>query len=129
MTPRQARQAPSYSMQGLRLLYTHKVVSAIVLIGPRDALPALRKQLATETEVQTFTDQQVREAVEFIATARPAVVALDEQFAESPRGEALMGRIADDTALSSCDVRVLARERQAPPPAPSAESQRTTPPV
>src|SRR5918993_5339475 len=125
MTPRQARQAPSYSMQGLRLLYTHKVVSAIVLIGPRDALPALRKQLATETEVQTFTDQQVREAVEFIATARPAVVALDEQFAGSARGEALMGRIADDAALSSCDVRVLARNPGAAVAPSSPESPRT----
>jgi len=96
-------------MQARRLVYTHQVVSAIVLIGPRDALVTLRKQLATESAVQTFTDHEVREAVEFIATARPAIVALDEQFAVSARGEALVGRITDDPALKACDVRILSR--------------------
>jgi PilZ domain len=98
-------------------------VSAIVLIGPRDALAKLREQLATENEVQTFTDHDVREAVEFIATARPAIVALEEEFAVSARGEALIGRITDDPALTSCDVRVLSREprlRTAAAPAPAA---------
>jgi hypothetical protein len=97
-------------MQARRVVYTHQVVSAIVLIGPKDALAMLRKQLATESAVQTFTDHEVREAVEFIATARPAIVALDEQFAVSARGEALVGRITDDPALKACDVRVLARQ-------------------
>jgi hypothetical protein len=106
-------------MQAGRLVYTHQVVSAIVLIGPRDALAMLRQQLATENEVQTFTDHEVREAVEFIATARPAIVALAEEFAVSARGEALIGRITDDPALKSCGVRVLSSGSGAPTTAPS----------
>ena len=87
---------PSHSMQAGRLVYTLQVVSAIVLIGPREALAKLRQQLATETKSRTFTDHEVREAVEFIATARPAIVAIEEAFAVSARGEALIGRITDD---------------------------------
>jgi hypothetical protein len=84
-------------------------VSAIVLIGPTEALPALRAQLAdVTTSLQMFTDHEVREAVEYIATTRPAIVAVEEVFAVSPRGEALVGRIMDDPGLSSCEIRILA---------------------
>jgi PilZ domain len=92
-----------------RLVYTFVVVPAIVLIGPADALPVLRGQLTAGGPPQTFTDHQVREAVEYIARYKPAVVAIDEQFAVSPRGEALMGRIMDDPGLSQCEIRILAR--------------------
>ena len=118
-------------MQAGRLVYTHQVVSAIVLIGPRDALVKLREQLATKDEVQTFTDHEVREAVEFIATARPAIVALEEEFAVSARGEALIGRITDDPALTTCDVRVLSREprsQTAEPPPASGSTMAVNPP-
>ena len=100
-------------MQARRVVYTHLVVSATVLIGREGALARLRTQLATETDVKMFTDRQVREAVEFIATAHPAIVALDEEFAASARGEALVGRITDDPALTACDVRVLSLEPRA----------------
>jgi hypothetical protein len=116
-------------MQAGRLVYTHQVVSAIVLIGPREALAMLRQQLATENEVQTFTDHEVREAVEFIATARPAIVAIEEVFAVSARGEALIGRITDDPALVSCDVRVLSREPRAAAAAPSPAAGSTMAPA
>jgi hypothetical protein len=88
-------------------------VSAIVLIASTEALADLRKQLATENVVRTFTDHEVRQAVEYIATARPAVVALDEDFAASARGEALVGRIMDDPSLKGCAIRVLHREPEA----------------
>ena len=91
------------------MVYTPLVVSAIVLIGPTEALPALRAQLAdVTTSLQMFTDHEVREAVEYIATTRPAIVAVEEVFAVSPRGEALVGRIMDDPGLSSCEIRILA---------------------
>jgi hypothetical protein len=94
-------------------------VSAIVLIGPSDVLVRLRKQLDTDSPVQTFTDHDVREAVEYIATKKPAVVAIDEDFAVSPRGEALVGRILDDPGLSACEIRILPR-------APKTEQEPTT---
>lgn len=86
-------------------------MSAIVLIGPSEALAALRKQLATDNAVQTFTDHEVREAVEYIATAKPPVVAIDEEFAVSPRGEALVGRIIEDPSLKDCEIRIVPRRK------------------
>ena len=73
-------------------------------------LARLRSQLDTHQQVQSFTEHEVREAVEYIATARPPVVAIDEEFAVSTRGEALIGRIADDPDLTGCEIRILPRE-------------------
>jgi hypothetical protein len=84
-------------------------VPAIVLIGPIETHAAMRAQVANGYQIQTFNDHQVREAVEYIARYKPAVVAIDEQFAVSPRGEALMGRIMDDQSLAQCEIRILAR--------------------
>jgi hypothetical protein len=83
-------------------------VAGFLLIGPTEALDALRAQLPEDRPIQVFTDYQVREAVEFIATEKPAVVAIEEGFAVSPRGEALIGRIMDDPALKACEIRVVA---------------------
>lgn len=91
-------------------------VSAIVLIGPAAALDLLRKQLASDQPVQLFTDHEVREAVEYIATARPELVAIDAEFAVSARGEALIGRIEEDATLR-CQLKLLARGEHAAPPA------------
>jgi hypothetical protein len=92
-----------------RLVYTFVVVPGIVVIGPAEALASLRTQVANGAEVQTFTDYQVREAVEYIATHKPAVVAVEQEFAVSPRGEALVGRIVDDPSLTECEIRILGR--------------------
>ena len=73
-------------------MYTLRAVSAIVLIGPAPLLAMLRKQLDSHAPIQSFTEREIREAVEYIATAKPPVVAIDEEFAVSTRGEALIGR-------------------------------------
>ncbi len=103
------------------MLYTLEVVSALVLIGPAVALPVLRKHLPADTAVQTFTDHEVRQAVEYIATAKPAVVAIDEEFAVGPRGDALIGRIVEDPSLAACEIRILPR---APRPERAASTKR-----
>lgn len=103
------------------MVYNFLVVPGIVVIGPSEALAALRAQLAHEEQVQAFTDHQVREAVEFIATHKPTVVAVDQSFAVSPRGEALVGRIVDDPSLAQCEIRVLA---PSPPPKPEREKRK-----
>lgn len=92
------------------VLYTRVVVPATVLIGPASLLDVLRTRLDAHGRIQSFTEHEVREAVEYIATARPPVVAIDEVFAVSTRGEALIGRITDDPELSACEIRILARE-------------------
>jgi PilZ domain len=106
---RRMRPGSSAHLRHLRLVYTSVAVPAIVLIGPVDALASLREQLTAGGPPQTFTDHQIREAVEYIARYKPAVVAIDEQFAVSPRGESLIGRIMDDPGLSQCEIRILAR--------------------
>lgn len=102
-----------------RVLYTHDAVSVIVLIAPASLLDLLRTRLDTHGRIQSFTEHEVREAVEYIATARPPVVAIDEVFAVSTRGEALIGRITDDPELGACEIRILARE---PRPVPAPET-------
>ena len=105
-------------------MYTFVVVPGIVVIGPAEALASLRAQVANGGQVQTFTDHQVREAVEYIATYKPAVVAIDEKFAVSPRGEALVGRIMDDSGLAQCEIRILARAAGRNPSAKDAQEER-----
>jgi PilZ domain len=113
------RPGSSAHLRHLRLVYTFVAVPAIVLIGPVDALASLREQVTAGGPLQTFTDHQIREAVEYIARYKPAVVAIDEQFAVSPRGESLIGRIMDDAGLSQCEIRILARA-----PRPEREQSR-----
>jgi hypothetical protein len=90
------------------------VSSRIVLIGPADALPALQDRLDSAAEVQTFSDHEALEALDHIIRTRPGVIAMQEEFAASSRGIALINRINDDPALSACEVRVLARDAAKP---------------
>ena len=84
--------------------------SRIVLIGPADALPGLQERLDPGAEVQTFTDGEALEALDHIIKQKPALVAMQDEFADSSRGQALINRIKDDAALKNCEVRVMARD-------------------
>jgi len=86
------------------------VSSRIVLIGPPDALPSLQERLDPSAEVQTFTDGEALEALDHIIRSKPALVALQDEFADSSRGLALINRIKDDTALDAVEVRIMARD-------------------
>ena len=83
--------------------------SRIILIGPSDSLPGLQERLDPSAEVQTFTDGEALEALDHIIRTRPALVAMQDQFADSSRGQALINRIKDDVALSTVEVRVIAK--------------------
>lgn len=84
--------------------------SSIVLIGPADALPDLQQRLDPNADVQSFTESEALEALDYIIRAKPALIALQDDFAKTSRGMALINRIKDDPNLSSCEVRVLARD-------------------
>jgi hypothetical protein len=86
------------------------VSSRIVLIAPSDALPRLQERLDPNAAVQTFTDSEALEALDHIIRTKPGVIALQEDFAATSRGTALINRIKDDPNLSGCEVRVLARD-------------------
>ena len=84
--------------------------SSIVLIGPADALPGLQQRLDPNAEVQSFTESEALEALDFIIRTKPGLIALQDDFSATSRGAALINRIKDDPNLSSCEVRVLARD-------------------
>lgn len=82
----------------------------IVLIGPADALPGLQERLDPSAEILTFTDSEALEALDHIIRNTPALVAMQDEFADTARGQALINRIKDDVALNACEVRVLGRD-------------------
>ena len=83
--------------------------SRIILIGPSDSLPGLQERLDPAAEIQSFTESEALEALDHIIRTRPALVAMQDQFADSSRGQALINRIKDDVALSTVEVRVIAK--------------------
>jgi hypothetical protein len=87
------------------------VSSSIVLIGPSEALPALRERVDSGAELHTFTDQEALEALDHIIRTKPRIVALDDDFSATSRGTALINRIKDDPTLNDCEVRVVAHDK------------------
>lgn len=94
------------------MVHSPAVSSRIVLIGPADALPALQGRLEAGTGVDTFTDSDALEALDFIIRTKPTIVALQDEFSTTSRGTALINRIKDDPSLVACEVRVLARDNE-----------------
>jgi hypothetical protein len=86
------------------------VSASIVLIGPSEALPALRERVDSGAELHTFTDQEALEALDHIIRTKPRIVALDNDFSSTSRGTALINRIKDDPGLIDCEVRVVAHD-------------------
>jgi hypothetical protein len=86
------------------------VSPSIVLIGPSDALPAMRERLDSGAELHQFTDQEALEALDHIIRNKPRIIALDHEFSASSRGAALINRIKDDPSLVNCEVRVIAHD-------------------
>jgi hypothetical protein len=82
------------------------------LIGPEDALPALKGRLESGAAVQTFTDSEALEALDHIIRTKPALIALQDEFSATSRGTAFIDRIKDDPTLAGCEVRVLARDSE-----------------
>lgn len=83
--------------------------SRIVLIGPADSLATLRQRLDPAAEVQAFADTEALEALDHITRTKPALIAMQDEFSDTSRGQALINRITDDPNLT-CEVRVLARD-------------------
>jgi hypothetical protein len=88
-------------------------VSSIVVIGPSEALPALRERLDSGVELHTFTDDEALEALDHIIKTKPRIVALETDFSSTSRGMALINRIKDDPTLTDCEVRVVAHDTSA----------------
>lgn len=83
-------------------------MSDTVLIASPDRIPVLAAQpdFATAT---AYADVDAVAALAAIVKRRPAVVALDEAFADTPRGVALIERLKGDPSLVTCDIRIIGR--------------------
>jgi hypothetical protein len=85
------------------------VPSHIVLIGPAESLPGLQERLDPAADIQSFTESEALEALDHIIRTKPVVVAMQDEFADSSRGQALINRIKDDKSLADVEVRVMAK--------------------
>jgi hypothetical protein len=81
-----------------------------VLIGPADALPALRERFDPRGELKAFAEGDALDALDHIVRTKPRIVALEKEFSSSSRGRALVNRINADPSLGGCEVRVLAQD-------------------
>lgn len=79
-----------------------------MVIGAASALPGLKERFAAGGEVQSFSDGEALEALDHVVRTKPSIVALDHEFARTPRGGALVNRIKDDPLLLACEIRVVA---------------------
>ena len=81
-----------------------------MLIGPADALPGLQERLDPSADIQPFTESEALEALDYIIKTKPALVAMQDEFSDTSRGQALINRIKDDASLKDVEVRVMARD-------------------
>jgi hypothetical protein len=78
----------------------------IVLIAAPEQLASLT-QGGEFASAQTFSDTEALRALETITRQKPSVVALEQAFAASSRGTALVNRIKADPSLSGCQIRIV----------------------
>jgi hypothetical protein len=80
-----------------------------ILIAAPELLPLLNRTSADGSELLIFSDTDVSRALDAINERTPAVVAIEEHFASTSRGIALINRIKSDPTLRGCELQVLAR--------------------
>jgi hypothetical protein len=87
------------------------VPSSIVLIAAPDLLPALEARIGGgPDELLTFADADALRALQAILQRRPRLIALEKQFAATPRGAALMTRIKADPGLATTELRIVSKD-------------------
>jgi PilZ domain len=82
-----------------------------VVIAAPELLPELKQRSSAEYgEVLTFSDADALRALEEIVRRRPQTIELEQQFAATPRGAALINRIKSDPALAASELRVVSHD-------------------
>jgi hypothetical protein len=99
--------------------------SCIVLIGPPELLPTLKRS-TNDSEVLTFSEADALRALEVISRRRPDSIIVEQTFAKTPRGAALINRVKADPTLTHSVIRIEGPEpgevTTAPVPAASEET-------
>jgi hypothetical protein len=79
-----------------------------VLIGSAELLPRLKDRIGDSPgDLLQFTDVDALRALEAVTERKPGVVAIEKEFAATPRGSALINRIKADPTLSACEMRIV----------------------
>lgn len=87
------------------------MVEIAVLIAAVDLQPALVARLSGEVrDLLIFEESAALPALRAITTRKPSLVILEHAFAETPRGKALINRLAADPALSQVSIRLVSPE-------------------
>ncbi|MGE0448602.1 MAG: PilZ domain-containing protein [Vicinamibacterales bacterium] len=81
-----------------------------VLIAAAERLPALSTRYGLERELLPFPDSDPLHAFEAIMSRRPDLLLLEREFASSPRGIALIGRVRADPALTGTQIRIISHQ-------------------
>jgi hypothetical protein len=63
---------------------------------------------ADSSEMLAFAETEVERALDVIVARRPRLVIVNQVFAATPPGSALVDRIRHDSALQPCDIRTVA---------------------
>jgi hypothetical protein len=63
---------------------------------------------ADSSEMLAFAETEVERALDIIVARHPRLVIVNQVFAATPSGVALVDRIRNDSALQPCDIRTVA---------------------
>ncbi|HLG58613.1 MAG TPA: PilZ domain-containing protein [Vicinamibacterales bacterium] len=80
-----------------------------VLIAAPEHLQAL-KEHGGFGDAQAFSDADALKALEVITRDKPAVVVLEQLFAATSRGAALIKRVKADPSLTGCEIKVVSHD-------------------
>jgi hypothetical protein len=113
-------------------------VADTVLIAAPEHLQAL-KEHGGFGDALAFSDADALKALEMITRDKPAVVVLEQMFAATSRGAALIKRIKADPSLPGCEIKVVShdgkpatgkkKKNEAAPAAQAAAAAVATPPA
>jgi len=82
-----------------------------VLIAAPELLPTLKKRpVDPAAELLAFADADALKALDVISKRRPSVIVLEQDFAATARGAALVRRIQADPALSGSEIRLVSKD-------------------
>ena len=89
-----------------------------MIIGPVELLPALKRTVDEDSEVLAFSDAEALRALEVVSRRRPGVVIVEQTFAATPRGAALISRVKADPTLTHSVIRLVGGAPEQVPAAP-----------
>ena len=85
--------------------------AATVFIASEDILARWSSCVTMPTDLLAFADADAQHALDVIQQRRPRVVVLEQLFANTTRGEALVRHLRSDPQLSDVEIRTLPANR------------------